>query len=476
MSPIEDLNVSLHAHPELTLDLWKGFSHSLCLLVHANKHTKYSISDLDTSNVASNGLNRWHIMSDLLSIKDSSNTKIPVCLGTEADGLATLDIVFNVFLPHEPFQKHLIGYLSQGTLAVLRQHLMADRVYTVQLAKPKVPLRCRQGEERELRTQDVPCDTRPIEFTVVAGTPIPRFEYTMAFSQEALHVFHPEKCSLNLTVTCLSPRPVVVLFQTRATRLRATRRTAFTPTPRRVEINSVSTLANDLTDPSIPSINYLVDLYALQVHNSSGSGFTEIQHDSAGAEGEWEVLFTSGGRLTLTFRISEGFRQTVKLGHAYWFSLDDRVYDVGFSHWRYANDDEICGLSQGLVMFKELQHLVHNPLLAWDGYSATEAIKLQDDLMDYLADYLADFQRNGPIVFEPVRKWEKTVTCMEKVKPWPLFKLPRELRDLVYWFVKHSEWAKGCSFRVHAGEEWEAPAVQKAEEMENLERIVYKKH
>ncbi|KAL9037053.1 MAG: hypothetical protein Q9214_005865 [Letrouitia sp. 1 TL-2023] len=460
MSPVEDLNLSLHAHPELTLDLRKGFSHSLCLLVHADKNTEYSFSDLDTSYAVFNGFCGWHVTSDLLSIKDSSKTEIPICLGTEADGLMSLDMVFHDSKPSKPYQKHLIGYLSRGTLAVLRQHLMVGGVYTVQLAKPKVSLRYRHGEEEKLRTQNVPCDTRPIEFTVVAGAPIPRFECTMAFPEEVLHVFHPEKYLLNLTVTCLSARPVVVLFQTWATRCRN-----FIPTPRRVKINSVSTLADDLTDPSIPSMEDDVHLYVLQVQHNSGSGPIEVQHNLSGEERDREVLFTRGGRMTLTFRMREAYAQRLRLGHAYWFSLDDKVSDVGFSHWRYANDDEICGLSHGLVIFKEPQHW---PPIAGNDYSSQKAVKLQN--------YLADFQRNGPIVFEHVLDgWGKIEKWLEKERPMPLFKLPPELRDLFYWFAKHSEWAKGLSFRAHDGEGWEAPAVQEAEERENLEPIVYRK-
>ncbi|KAI4216289.1 MAG: hypothetical protein LQ351_001299 [Letrouitia transgressa] len=500
MSPIEDLNLSLYGHPELTLDLCKGFSHSLYLLVHANKHTDYSFNDLDTSNAISESSIAWHVTSDLLSIKDSSRKEIPICLDTEADGAMTLELAFKESQPPNPFQKHVIGYLSRGTLAALRRHLMAGRVYTVQLAQPKVTLRSGEGEEAELHTQTVSCDMRPIEFTVVAGTPIPRFEYTMVL-EEALDVFHAEKWRLNLTVTCLSQQPVVVLFRTEATRRRI-----FTPAPRIVKIDSLGILVDDLTDPLNPLIKDNIDLYVLRVQNSSQGGsakkqpgsvkdrpeFIEVQHDSAGEQTEREVLFTRGGRLTLRFRICRDFQQRLRLGHAYWFRLDGRVDDVGFSHWRYANDneisglfqelgsssddeicglspelgsssdDEICGLPQGLVIFKEPQRRPH---IAWDDHYSTEAVELRK--------YLAGFQHNGPIVFEPVRARETTEMCIEKEKPWPLFKLPRELRDLIYWYVKHSNWAKGRLFRVHEGRGWEA---QKAEEREALKRLLHGKH
>ncbi|KAL9613992.1 MAG: hypothetical protein Q9167_001472 [Letrouitia subvulpina] len=328
---------------------------------------------------------------------------------------------------------------------------MVDRVYNLQLAKPKFLLRYKH-REKELCTQDVPCDTKPIEFTVVAGTPIPRFEYTMAFSQEALQKNPREEFSFDLTVTCLSPRPVVVLFPTHATQ----RRTPIL-TPRSVRTSSVSILLDDLTDPLIPSIDGYVSMYVPWVQYG-----LRIR---SGPDRDTEVLFPSGGKLTLAFRMRLYYGQRFELGHAYWLGLNDEKNDIGFQHWRYANDDEICGLPRGFVVVKEL----HRPLVKEGDYSSTEAIQLQN--------YLASFHRNDPIVFESVLDgWGKTgERYLERAQPMPLFKLPRELRNLIYQFLKYEEGIKGFSFRVHDGKRWEVPAALKMEERKRLETVVYRK-
>ncbi|KAI4133676.1 MAG: hypothetical protein LQ338_000005 [Usnochroma carphineum] len=63
------------------------------------------------------------------------------------------------------------------------------------------------------------------------------------------------------------------------------------------------------------------------------------------------------------------------------------------------------------------------------------------------ADDRAQWPSKGNIEFEPVyHEWGKVESMFESAKPMPFFKLPREVRDMVYDFVKFAEGADEVQF------------------------------
>ncbi|KAL8850388.1 MAG: hypothetical protein Q9221_004708 [Calogaya cf. arnoldii] len=295
-------------------------------------------------------------------------------------------------------------------LRQLRKKLNSGSVYTLALVdQPFMMQACfMESDKRQLNYRrnkhwiNAQCDDTPVPFKVLAAAPIPQFSISIAPNSNICH--SSRKCDffLSVTVTSLSRTPVK--------------------------------MSSD-------------DLGLLW--SKVGSKFGEIECRDLDAQ--WRVFFPY-------FR---DFKDEMGLGNGASGigSVDREWYNSTYRSWHNYSDNRVVCFPYGGTETRQMRlssidfnclPVTHSCRMGlqleftcltlgdWNYAATTDGVD---------ADDLTKWPSKGYIIPEPVNPdWNEVESILEAAKPLPLFKLPRELRDIIYDLAKWSNKIRELQF------------------------------
>lgn len=221
------LALSVTASPNLCIDLWKGFSGTISINVYAAERTlngepppfaEYISTCLDWYHIPP----IWALTKGLLAIRDESGTVVDI------NNESLLDFQHSVpdavqYLRGYRVNEHKLDRIPRRLLGVLRSKLKPGSTYRLGFRENTFPMRARRlgpgsGGSRLRPVRDdhwvrAMCDRTEVPFQVVAGTPIPRFLVALSLSKTPRgQGIYPNKLqySINLKISSLDKMSVMV--------------------------------------------------------------------------------------------------------------------------------------------------------------------------------------------------------------------------------------------------------------------------
>ncbi|KAL8674945.1 MAG: hypothetical protein Q9168_000648 [Polycauliona sp. 1 TL-2023] len=384
------LALSIASHETLSLDLWKGFSNLVSINLHLAESTpngepppliEYTAANLDWYKLPS----RWAFTQGPLAIWDQSGERIEIKHHLLAPS-EYLKLNSCQYLRGHRVSSYELDRMCQSLLKTLRSILKPGTSYYLGFKEKTWPMRAVQCDSGFGRLHpdaddcwvDAACTEDQVQFEVVAGTPIPRFQVTLSTCKTS----HPDGADparwILIKMTSIGKRPVKVGM----------------PDPN-FELNSTG----------ISQWLHVHDPRKRLVSNS-------LYYGHEGGEQAWQQdnqvpLGTCPTQLTFHQGTSWTFR--CELPSTAWYNDPTVERDLyvrivadqsGFSTWRYLDD--------------ELDH--------------KEAPDQRPN--------------DGRIEFEPVvAGWDEIEEILEHERPLPFFRLPVELRQMIYNDLKFGEGA-----------------------------------
>lgn len=294
--------------------------------------------------------------------------------------------------------------ISPKLLDLLGRHLVPGRAYRLGFSGEPMGILCEIGEEdpetheRDEAKIEPSWDPHAIPFTVVAGTRKPRFTMSATAPSSICHISGTPKFHLIMRVTSLERRPVTVNLQ-----------------------------LDDFVEmwPQSPAYRWekwgSYDMFRITRESDGRECLLNAKHPPEQAplpEGSFDpskglLEFTHGTTHTYHFHLgTEDLHHRGKAPYVHGDHYILRTKPQGFAAWDYGSE-------------KELLRTHGKP---------------------------SDWCKHGPIVFEPVCDVAVTVRAvLEREAPMPLFRLPLEVREEVYAYLRFAEYADRIRFRADLG-------------------------
>lgn len=289
--------------------------------------------------------------------------------------------------------------ISPKLLEFLGYHLIPGRSYRLGFSGQQMGILCEVGEEdpetheREEAKIEPSWDRKSIPFTVIAGTRKPRFTMSVAAPSQICHTFGSPEFHVVMLVTSLERRPVTV----------------------NIELDDFVELW-----PQSPAYRWQkwgsYDMFRITRESDGRECLLNAKHPPEKALLTPEnfqpekglVEFNYGTTYTYHFYLGkEDLHHRGKAPYVHDDSYILRIKPQGYSSWDYGMEEEL------------LQ--THRKPNGWC--------------------------KHGPIVFEPVCDVALTIAAiLERENPMPLFRLPIELREVVYGYLRHAEYADRIRF------------------------------
>ncbi|KAL8787030.1 MAG: hypothetical protein Q9213_002466 [Squamulea squamosa] len=382
--------LSITSPNTLSLDLWKGFSGSISINVLSTRKAsndepppfvEYIIPCLDWYAVPP----VWALARGPLAIKDQSGQNIDI------KNWALFNFENSVpdaiqYLRGELVNHYILDRMCGRLLKILRSKLKPGRSYFLGFRDCTFPMQAVRINPagRRLRPGtddhwvDVPCHGSEIPFGVVAGTPIPRFQAALSTREVSRG---NGGCTehpvrwIRLKITSLDQKSVIVKM--------------LDPDPEKNH-HDISKWVH-VYDPSQPATHDILFAY-------NGGRHTWQKDEGDILESCPGVLtFNQGTSWTLCLEPPDtSIHGTIRAGELHMRILADCP---GFSAWKYTDEEH-------------------------DGHDETPI----------------GWPSNGVIELEPVLDgWDEIEFMLEQEQPMPLFRLPIELRQMIYGYLKFGE-------------------------------------
>lgn len=387
MSREPRITISLNGDEGLEFDPWRGFRGQIRVAVSSAEETSIGdpplLIEYHSPGFGEHGVaSPWASTTGLLIMQDQDGTHIPIpYFDHPRPGGCGVQYLRGSRID----EYRLLDLDSPTFLRQLRKKLKVGSVYTLALMdQPCIMQACFMGPneprlEPRLNNRwiSVKCSDTQVPFRVLAAAPVPRFTISITTNSKRCHSMSLPNFKFRITVTSLNRTPVKVSW----CNLRG--------------LLSLFGQANcyDVDNESAAYWPRFVDSgRTLELGNgSSGIGF-----NTDTPRNRWEVYFPYGGTWTTERRL-----ETIEPSppvHTCRLSLQLDFSRLQLKDWSYAN--------------------------------ATE---------DVDADDRAKWPSKGYIVPEPVYQgWDAIESMLEAARPLPFFKLPPELRDIIYNLAKWS--------------------------------------
>ena len=382
------LALSITSCQNLSLDLWKGFSNTVCINVQLSETTLSSETPpligfisacLDWYKVPS----LWAFTDGPLAIWDQSGRKIDITSHLHACSESSEPDAVQ-YVRGKRINSYEIDRLCQRLLKVLRSKLKTGISYCLSFREKTYPMRAARCDSHSRRLHpgaddcwvDVECEDSKVWFDVLASTPPPRLQAALSTCK----ILRPNDAHpvhwITIKVTSLDKKPIRVKM----------------PDPN-LEMNHTG----------LSSWLKLHDLRKRYVSNS-------LYYGSQGRQQAWqrnkeEILQDCPG--VLIFYQGTSWTFYYEPPAKAWYADPNVARDLyikfvaeqsGFSTWEYLDD----GVDHGNASIQSLD--------------------------------------NGRIEFDPVLAgWDEIEEMLEREKPLPLFRLPFELRLMIYEYLKFGE-------------------------------------
>ena len=413
MSEAIKIHLSLSSQSDVVLDLCEGFSGKPQLTLHNEgadeiTHCHPFHAELERNNDRDGredeilNLGRG-LRYGALTITDGVGRKLSINYAGERDKGSYYELVST--LPGLTEFTDGFGRISPKLLDLLGRHLIPGRAYRLGFSGEPMEILCEVGEEdpetheREWAKIEPSWDPYAIPFTVVAGTQKPRFTMSVIAPSSICHTPGTPKFHLIMHVTSLERRPVTVNLQ----------------------------LDNFVEMwPQSPAYRWekwgSYDMLRITCESDGRECLLNAKHPPEQAllpEGSFDpskglVEFTHGTTYTYHFHLGN----------------EDLLHDRGKAPYVHDNTYILRMKPQGFA--------------AWDYGSEKELLRTHQKPSDWC--------KHGAIVFEPVCDVAVTVKAiLEREAPMPLFRLPPELREEVYGYLRFAEYADRIRFTADLG-------------------------
>lgn len=413
MSRPEKLHLALSSQSDVVLDLREGFvgkpqltlrnegadKITHCFPFHAELERN---NDRDGKEDESLDLGRG-LRCGALTITDESGSKIPLNYFGES-GKGSYYELMSV-LPG--FAESTYGFrrISPELLELLGRHLIPGRTYRVGFSGQPIGIMCDIGDEdpetheRQEAEIEPSWDPREIPFTVVAGARKPRFTMSVTAPSSICHTSGIPAFHVVMLVTSFERRAVTV----------------------NVQLDAFADMW-----PQDPAHRWekwgSYDMFRITRESDGWECLLNAKHppeqtlrpaeDFRPANGLLE--FNHGTTYTYHFHLgAEDLNQRLRPSYIHNEPYILRTYPQGFAAWDYGTE-------------AELSRTHRTP---------------------------SDWCRHGPILFEPVCDVALTIEAImeERENPMPFFRLPLELREVVYGYVRFARYANRIRFTADLG-------------------------
>lgn len=392
--------LSLTAPPNLTFDLWKGFSGGDIYINLRSVEIVSSDQPPPLIEYAAAGLNYgrvspvWALTKELLVIKDELGRPIPI----NSDALLDLIPYWNStisFLRGPQGDDIKIDQFPRRLLKELRPRLTAGHSYTLGFQEVAFPIQATTMAPDNKRLQlfgddhwvNAVCDSDPITFQVVPGTPIPRFSVALSTSSKRMsYTDTSDDFEINIRLTLLENRPTQIKLSDSSFGMR------FGGIESWIVMYAFENRSVSLPWTSCPT-------------NACGGQTWHAADGTTLAPCPDVLIFHQGTSYVCRCRVR------VAAFESFWDYRDPRV--------------AIRILSE------------HSGCKSWRPFDEKHRSSEQDE-----------WPSNGPIEFEPVVEgWDEIEKILEQQQPMPLFRLPSELRRMIYDYAKFSREAEEVFFK-----------------------------
>lgn len=391
MSREPQISISLNGHEGLELDPWKGFCGRIHLAVTSAEETtngdpplliEYHSPGFEAHGVACS----WVFAIGLLVMRDQDGTNIPIHYPKDPP---QRDSSVQYLRGSRVDEYCLLGMDSASSLRQMRKKLKSGSVYTLALTEqPFIMQACFMEPDKPRlepclndRWINVQCSGTQVPFRVLAAAPVPRFTISVTTSSNIWHARTDSDFKLSMTITSLNRTPVKVSW--------GALRSLF---------NWFGEIECSDVDNEWGGYRPIFMGYGQpeQLGNGSSAIGPSANTFDYGFIDTWGVCFPYGGTWTSQYKLA---------------IIRPLPADT-------------CRLSLHL----DFTRLALND---WNYVNAIEGVD---------ADDRAKWPSKGYIVPEPVHHgWDTIESMLEAARPFPFFKLPQELRDIIYDLAKWSE-------------------------------------
>ena len=410
--PIQ-LHLSLSSQSDVVLDLCEGFlgKPQLSLrnegtdeIVHCYPFHAELERNNDRDGKEDEFLNLGRgLRYGALMITDEGGRELPINYAVERGKGSYYELMS--ILPGLTEYTYGFKRISPKLLDLLGRHLIQGKSYRLGFSGEPMGILCEVGEEEDPETHEMEeakiepsWDPYAIPFTVVAGTRKPRFTMSVTAPSPICHTSGTPKFHVIMLITSLERRPVTVNLE-----------------------------LDDFVEmwPQNPAYRWdkwgSYDIFRITRESDGRECLLNAKHppeqtllpESSFDPSKGLLEFTHG--TTYTYHFHLGKEDLHHRGKAPYVQDDAyilRTKPQGFAAWDYGTAE---ALSQ-----------THNKP--------------------------SDWCKHGPIVFEPVCDVAVTIKAvMERECPMPFFRLPPELREEVYGYLRWAEYADRIRFTADLG-------------------------
>lgn len=433
----------------LTLDLWKGFSAPIGIVVTdpnppiADEDVEwyYSLSMFCAKDgplvVLPRGLGcqlnpSQALSTDLLLIQDAHGNKVPI------EGWSAWE---HTTLCHGYMESclggrmhHPLATASPGLLKQLRRRLRPGSTYTLRFKPKSYPVWLITIEPKYIaESAQICCSSNTVQFKVVGGTPIPRFSQAFSLSSSTYHMRGKRGLTLTQTTTCLAKRPV------------------------KLALIDSSYKENQFEEVNIDwSYNGFPFIFHFNLHGRAFGGqafgeerkrVRECHHTMSRATSETRV---EHGKYRCALESSNGEAKVTTTSIPQQPSpINEEGLPLGLQQYVLCPGDKLIqqyhfdqGILDALVADREYELIFkYNRCHYWTYVADAEV--LNDSPVEPSA-----WPDHGPIWCEPVNPVASVIEqVFERSRPEAFFKLPSELRQQVYTQVRTRQCANSVRFQ-----------------------------
>ena len=411
MSHAPDIFIALYANSPLVFDPWMGFLGAAGVQISSKEvvtgDEPAAMIEYHSPALRYYGVNLgWAFAKGLLVIRDQASNSIPLHYDMSGEpGEADNQVHF--LRGSQPNVYNLLCSRCSRLEHQMRKYLSPGTPYFLALGPQALIMQARFMESNTEHLQpgqgnhlvNVPCDSTQIPLSVFASAPIPRFTISLSASSASCKSSLVSEFTLDLTITSLHRRPVRIgLIDLRCLHKVLSDVKCFNPR---------YSLEPQNRERSIKNPDHTTNF-------ELGNGSTRVICECCNSSST--IIFPHGGTFTshwtLETLMSSLPIRTCNLS----IQLETKVWQI--LEWNYVNTHEDCD-----------------------------------------ADDRKRWESKGYIDLEPVyHGWDKVEKILESERPMPFFKLPRELRDVVYECAKFANGVENIQFTFEQDESSEQPS------------------
>jgi hypothetical protein len=322
----------------------------------------------------------------LLEIADESGRTVRIDYPTDSYCSDLENFIWSLH-PYN-IRKYAIDEADPQLLSLFRGHLQPEKQYFLRFARLKFPSLCEFEEypwndleaPQVLQRVQIPCSTILLKFSTVAGTPTPRFTVSASISSSVCSLSGSPPFRLSLTVISLEKRSVTVCTGIDGKLDLWIKDSSFRW--RKSGFKDLIRIAN--------KHDIGVDMRRQEAQPDPIAG-KQFPHRYA----QSFIQFERGTRYTRHYEFNREDLSLLEHGQIYSLKLRPQ----GFNVWNYGIDSDLHDRAR-----------------------------------------LAEWCLQDPIIFEPANAVALTLEAkFEAEQPMPFFRLPPELRVMVYEYLRYSE-------------------------------------